>query len=213
MTTMKITSRKFGYSALLVAVAGSVAAFAPGVARADHVGPQTLQTVAALDRAARHLAEEIHFELGRTPQFAHLQQDAGELVKATQHLLTVAAGGGSLAHLQEDLREVQTAQQHLREVLAQTSSHPIVDRAMVRVEQLVVVLARQWNCAAAAPVIVVPAPVAPAPVAPSQPTIYQPYGSGGYFYRAPSYYRGVPRPQPITIQLGKVQLDFVTRGW
>lgn len=211
---MKTISRSFGLSALLAAAVGTVAATNPGEARAEHCGPQTLQTVVALDRSVRHLAEEIQFELSRTPQFAHLQEDAAELVESSQHLLTVAASGGSLAHLQEDLREIQTAQQHIKEVLQQTTSHPIVDRSMSRVEQLVALLARQWNCAAAAtqPSAVLTVPVIPAPPAPlSQPSVYRPYGSGGYIYAPPSYYRSVPRSQPITIQLGEVRLGFSPR--
>ena len=81
---MNALSGKFGVWGLITVVAGTVTALNPSTVRAEHCGPQLQQAVAALNRSAEHLAEEIQFDLSRTAHFAHLQQDSSELVEATQ---------------------------------------------------------------------------------------------------------------------------------
>lgn len=197
---------------MIAAVTAAFTGVGSESARADVCLTGAGQQAALLARTAQHLAEDIQFELRGSPHFAHLQQDAAELVQTTRHLCASLAQGASIAHLQNDLGEVSEAQQHLQGVLLQTGSTPAIDRAMARVAQQVAGLNQQL----ALTVVPMIQPVPPQPVlyVPRYPTPVTVPGRpivrpGNFYANGPTTFGyGQGGSRGVAIQLGNVRLMF-----
>lgn len=211
---MNAFATRTGIWKLMAAIAVAVVGVNVSDARADHLDPAVRGLTASLNRAAQRLGEEIHFDLRRAPAFEHLQEDAAELVSATQHLQEVAASRGSVTHMLEDLEEIRNAQQHLAHVLRQTSTTPAVNRAMSRVEHLMFQLEQVLNATPSAPPpctmpqpVLPPPTVLPPPRSGTAPVYLQPFNPRGFDNRT-----GLPPARGVTVQFGNIRLGFVDRS-